>query len=135
MSPGAECSEAKLLGVLRASRQVVAGTNFRLTLRVGVKTGAECDGGEEQTCSGVVFHRPLGCDESKYATCLEIIQEEVIRCASSSLVAAVPIAAEPVEGLEIARSLAVELTKNDPCLEDKIVGRCRAILPRFYFDR
>ena len=114
---------------------MVAGTNFRLTLRVGVKTGAECKGVEEQTCSGVVFYRSLSCEESEYATCLEIIQEEVIRCASSSLVAAAPMAAEPVEGLQIARSLAVELTKSDPCLEDKIVGRCKAILPRFYFDR
>ena len=25
--------------------------------------------------------------------------------------------------------------KSDPCLEEKVVGRCRARLPRFYFDR
>ena len=27
------------------------------------------------------------------------------------------------------------LEEDDPCLENKVIGTCRAAMPRFYFDK
>jgi len=132
---GPSCSHAALVDVLKASRQVVAGTNFRLVLKVKVKTGPSCDVEEERICKGVMMHRPLRCSEADYATCLQLVREEEIVCASAELVATAPMVAETEAELAEAKAIAVELEAADPCMEEKAVGRCKARMPRFYYDR
>ena len=100
-----------------------------------MKTGEDCGEEVEQVCTGVMVHRPLGCAEADFSTCLQLIRQDEISCASLALIEVAPLAAEAGAGLEEARKLAMELEKVDPCLESKVVGRCRAIMPRFYFDR
>ena len=132
---GPSCSHAALVDVLKASRQVVAGTNFRLVLKVKVKTGPSCDVEEERICKGVMMHRPLRCSEADYATCLQLVREEEIVCAAAELVAMAPMVAEAEAELAEAKAVAVELQAADPCMEEKAVGRCKARMPRFHYDR
>jgi hypothetical protein len=138
------CDEAVLLEVLSARRQVVAGTNFLLTLRLRIKTGSSCQEQGERTCIDVKLHRPLGCERADYATCLELINRENIVCARSDLVMVAPLAvsievepgvAGPAGPVGMAQWVAGGVVAADPCLEEKVVGRCRAIIPRAYYDR
>merc|ERR1712212_981828 len=88
---GSECSHAQLLGVIKAESQVVAGTNFRLVLKIRRKTGPGCSDDLEQICTGVMYHRPIGCSESDYSSCLQLIREDDITCAQSSMVKVAPL--------------------------------------------
>jgi len=137
---GSECSHADLLGVIRAESQVVAGTNFRLVLKIRRKTGSGCSDNLEQVCTGVMYHRPLGCSESNYATCLQLIREDGINCLDSVLIKVAPLSSDnedvfgqPRHSVEAVK-VAATLREVDPCQEEKKVGPCKANIPRFFFD-
>jgi len=137
---GSECSHAQLLGVIKAESQVVAGTNFRLVLKIRRKTGPGCSENLEQVCTGVMYHRPIGCSESDYATCLQLIREDEINCFDSVVINVAPLSSdnEDVFGRprhsEEAVRVAATLREVDPCHEEKRVGPCKAAIPRFFFD-
>jgi len=78
---GGECQHAQLLEILDVARQIVAGTNFKLKLRIRVKTGPDCQQKEERICSNIVIFRPLKvyCQDTK-GDCLEVIREQEIVC-------------------------------------------------------
>jgi len=105
-----DCPTVQLVAVKDVKRQVVAGTNFQFTLRLSTWTGPNCDVKSEETCSGIFFHRPLGCKEDDYSNCLELIRNDDINCKGKDDI-------------------------EDPCLLDKVVGRCRARLLRYFFDQ
>jgi len=137
---GSECSHAQLLGVIKAESQVVAGTNYRLVLKIRRKTGPGCSDNLEQVCTGVMYHRPLGCSESNYATCLQLIREEEINCIDSVVIKVAPLSSDnedvfgqPRHSVEAVR-VAATLREVDPCHEEKKVGPCRGRMPRFFFD-
>jgi len=119
---------------------VVAGTNFRLVLKIRRKTGAGCTENLEQVCTGVMYHRPIGCSESDYATCLQLIREDEINCIDVVNVNVAPLSSdnEDVFGRprhsEQAVRVAATLRQVDPCHEEKRVGPCKAAIPRFFFD-
>merc|ERR1719244_118874 len=76
---GSRCSHAKLVDVLEVAKQVVAGTNFKLTLKLEAKEGRNCERKVEKVCRNIVVYRPLpgmcfGGD------CLELIRQNEIRC-------------------------------------------------------
>lgn len=125
---GSECSHADLLGVIRAESQVVAGTNFRLVLKIRRKTGSGCSDNLEQVCTGVMYHRPLGCSESNYATCLKLIREDGINCLDSVLIKVAPLSSDnedvfgqPRHSVEAVK-VAATLREVDPCQEEKKSG-------------
>jgi len=137
---GSECPHAQLLQVLKAETQVVAGTNFRLVLKIRRKTGPSCSDDLEQICTGVMYHRPIGCSESDYSSCLQLIREDDITCAQSSMVKVAPLSSanedvygRPRHAVEAVRVAAL-LREVDPCHEEKKVGPCKAAIPRFFFD-
>merc|ERR1711972_1284669 len=124
----------------KAETQVVAGTNFRLVLKIRRKTGPSCSDDLEQICTGVMYHRPIGCSESDYSSCLQLIREDDITCAQSSMVKVAPLSSanedvygRPRHAEEAGRGAAV-LREVDPCHEEKKVGPCKAAIPRFFFD-
>eukprot|EP00091_Calanus_sinicus_P012595 TRINITY_DN28258_c0_g1_i1.p1 TRINITY_DN28258_c0_g1~~TRINITY_DN28258_c0_g1_i1.p1 ORF type:complete len:183 (+),score=45.96 TRINITY_DN28258_c0_g1_i1:38-550(+) len=53
------CGQDLKVRVLDAATQVVAGTNYILTLEVSAMVGAGCDQVETSICSNVVIFRPL----------------------------------------------------------------------------
>jgi len=137
---GSECSHAQLLGVIKAEAQVVAGKNYRLVLKIRRKTGPGCSDSLDQVCTRVMFHRPLGCSESNFATCLELIRQEEINCINSVVINVAPLSSdnedvfgEPRHSVEAVR-VAATLREVDPCQEEKEVGPCRGRIPRFFFD-
>ena len=109
-----------------------------------------------QVCTGVMYHRPLGCSESNYATCLQLIRltllcflssmlkidfivlvrEEEINCIDSVVIKVAPLSSDnedvfgqPRHSVEAVR-VAATLREVDPCHEEKKVGPCRGRMPR-----
>ena len=118
-APASACGEEVRLGaVLSASTQVVAGRNYLLGLALDTTTGEDCRLRARRRCSGLTFHRPLGCSEAEYADCLQLIRPEEISCEEARVLG-------PDTGAE---------EEADPCLMEKVVGRCRGAFNRFYFD-
>lgn len=76
------CDHLVLLEVLEVHRQVVAGTKFRLKLRLRTKAGPECVETEEKECEDIVVFRPLPhvCGGQDPGACLTLAQPEGIRC-------------------------------------------------------
>ena len=102
-----------------------------------------------------MYHRPLGCSESNYATCLQLIRstllcflssilkdenytvrEEEINCIDSVVIKVAPLSSDnedvfgqPRHSVEAVR-VAATLREVDPCHEEKKVGPCRGRMPR-----
>jgi len=100
---GALCDDVQLLEIIDVQTQVVAGTNYILSLRLRAKTGPMCKDDLPRFCKNVVVHKPLdfncapdtrpelvmnadGTFEEKPSNkpqedmCLELIREEEIEC-------------------------------------------------------
>jgi len=75
-----ECDHLVLLEVLEVHRQIVAGTNFRLKLKLRTKSGPECSQTEEKECENITVFRPLPhtCDQTHQ--CLQLSQIQRIEC-------------------------------------------------------
>merc|ERR1719370_1956844 len=78
VSSDSDCS-VSLVEVVSVTRQVVAGTNYRMELRLRVG-GPGCSVRGQKKCSGVVVHKPLGCREENFRYCLQLMEEENIQC-------------------------------------------------------
>jgi len=80
----------KLINVENVRTQVVAGTNFHLSLRLAAKTGENCQETVEKICSKIVVYKPLpfNCknDDGSVRSdgCLELIRQDEITCSSGS---------------------------------------------------
>lgn len=80
---GEECDHLTLVEVVEFSRQIVAGTNFRLTLRLRSRSGMDCSEVVERVCENIVLYRPLpyACTPSKNnSQCLTLSGPEDISC-------------------------------------------------------
>jgi len=122
---GDECDHVQLRDVIDVKTQVVAGTNYIFTMRLDVKSGPNCQTQSKRVCSNIMVHKPLTCRSNEdIKTCLEIIREDKISCdeEDSIMVPEIMISSSPRQSV-------------DPCMEDKVVGRCKASLNRFYFDK
>ena len=78
VSSDSECS-VSLVEVVSVTRQVVAGTNYRMELRLRVG-GPGCSVREQKMCAGVKVHKPLGCRQENFRYCLQLMEEENIQC-------------------------------------------------------
>jgi len=80
---GDECSHAQLIDILEAKRQIVAGTNFQLKLRLRTKSGSDCTNEVVRVCEKIVIFRPLphACVPTPgNEECLEVSRPEQIIC-------------------------------------------------------
>jgi len=80
---GDECSHATLLDILEVKRQVVAGTNFKLKLKLRTKSGSDCSNEIEKVCENIVIFRPLKVHclpTPDNPECLEVTNQERISC-------------------------------------------------------
>ena len=80
---GDECSHVQLIDILEAKRQIVAGTNFQLKLRLRTKSGSYCANEVVRVCEKVVIFRPLphACAPTPdNEECLEVSRPEQIIC-------------------------------------------------------
>merc|ERR1711981_1488356 len=73
-SAGAGCSQLNLVEVVSAETQVVAGTNYILSLKLATNCGTNCG------TTNIVVHKPLPDDCQADDGCLEIISQEDISC-------------------------------------------------------
>jgi len=76
------CEQADLLEIIDSSSQVVAGTNYKLSLKLRTKEGPMCDDVVEKFCKNIIVHQPLSfnCQNSDPLKCLELIREDEIAC-------------------------------------------------------
>jgi len=72
------CSEVNLVEVVSAKTQVVAGTNYILSLKLSTNCGVR----QEKICDNIVVHKPLPFACQAEDGCLEIIRQEEIACYS-----------------------------------------------------
>merc|ERR1712192_297370 len=73
------CDRLTLLEVLELHRQVVAGTNFRLKLRLRNRIAPDCSNDEVRVCEVVIF-RPLPHQCDQRDGCLQITNPTAINC-------------------------------------------------------
>ena len=109
---GGGCNKIVLKEISDVKTQVVAGTNYIFSMKIETRSGRDCDNKVTRTCSDIYIYQPLGCDLA--GNCLEVIREDEINC-------------EAEEEDE-------EVRDEDPCLQEKSVGRCRGAFNRFYFE-
>merc|ERR1712001_556639 len=64
-----------------------------------------------------MYHRPLGCSESNYATCLQLIREDGINCIDSVVIKVAPLSSDnedvfgqPRHSVEAVRAAAVPVS-------------------------
>jgi hypothetical protein len=80
---GDECSHAQLIDILDVSRQIVAGTNFKLKLKLRTKSGSDCSDEVVRVCENIVVFRPLpfACMSTpEDEECLTLTRPEEIIC-------------------------------------------------------
>ena len=73
----------QLLEILQVERQVVAGTNFRLKLRLRAREGEDCEERTERVCQDILVFRPLpfACEPSpENPDCLAVSRPDQIVC-------------------------------------------------------
>jgi len=75
------CSHSQLLEILNVESQVVAGTNYKLKLRIQAKEGPGCRNEVEKICENIVVYKPLS-NNCFGGSCLELIRQDEIRCDS-----------------------------------------------------
>ena len=74
------CGGIKLVKVENAKKQVVAGTNFVLTLRLETREGQGCVNKTEQICENIVVFKPLPFACQSDDGCLELTRQTNISC-------------------------------------------------------
>eukprot|EP00091_Calanus_sinicus_P021796 TRINITY_DN6608_c0_g1_i2.p1 TRINITY_DN6608_c0_g1~~TRINITY_DN6608_c0_g1_i2.p1 ORF type:complete len:263 (-),score=74.76 TRINITY_DN6608_c0_g1_i2:59-733(-) len=80
---GDECSHAQLLEILDVQRQIVAGTNFKLKLKLRTKSGSDCSDEIVRVCENIVVFRPLPFNclpTPENEECLTLTRQEEIIC-------------------------------------------------------
>jgi len=80
---GDECSHAQLLEILEVKRQIVAGTNFKLKLKLRTKSGSGCSDEIVRVCENIVVFKPLpfAClPTPEDEECLTLTRPEEITC-------------------------------------------------------
>jgi hypothetical protein len=125
-----------LLEVLSARRQVVAGTNFILSLRLATRSGPDCSAEDVRICSNIYVHRPLpfAC-QPQDESCLKIIREGDITCYANDEIVISPedVATKPT--VPVASSPPQARTvPEERCSLPVVKGPCKARILRFYFD-
>merc|ERR1719167_778843 len=75
-----QCNHANLIEVVNVQKQVVAGTNFILTLKMTTKSGPDCEILDTRVCSNIVAHKPLPFNCQSDDMCIEIIRQDEISC-------------------------------------------------------
>jgi len=120
---GGDCDHPpRLVEVEKVKVQIVAGTNYFLTLRMDTQTGPGCQVTQSRVCD-IEVHKPLPfrC-QNRQTMCIKI-KDSSISCrdvgSSRSLSSSSPSSDSP----------------QDPCLMDKQIGRCKAAILRHYFDK
>ena len=138
-SSSSSCNQIQLLEVLSARRQVVAGTNYILSLRLATRSGPDCGTEDLRTCSNIYVHRPLpfACPQSESPDskddgtgCLRIIRESDITCYANNEIVISP------EDVATPMTIATEsrTVPEERCSLPAVRGPCRARIPRFYYD-
>lgn len=138
----------QLLEVLSARRQVVAGTNFILSLRLATRSGCTTTAEETtRTCSNIYVHRPLphacrpppGDDDA--VSCLKIIREKDIACYANNDIVILPedvmnggLPLPATTSLPPTPPAAAAVVVEGRCQLPPLRGPCRARIPRFYYD-
>ena len=145
-SSSSSCNQIQLLEVLSARRQVVAGTNYILSLRLATRSGPDCGTEDLRTCSNIYVHRPLpfACPQSESPDskddstgCLRIIRESDITCYANNEIVispedvAMPMPNGVVSVLPESRTVP---EAEERCSLPAVRGPCRARIPRFYYD-
>merc|ERR1719167_1824674 len=118
-----QCNHAKLLEVVDVQKQVVAGTNFILTLKMTTKSGPDCEILDTRVCSNIVAHKPLPFNCQSDDMCLELLSPSDIECRFFLDLPPPP---------EVPAAIAPE--NEDRCLMEKKIGRCRAGIRRVFFN-
>jgi hypothetical protein len=79
------CGGINLVRVENARTQIVAGTNYQLTLRLGTSFGRRCASKREKICENIVVFKPLpGPPGACLDGCLQLIEIERISCRNSN---------------------------------------------------
>merc|ERR1719167_1383860 len=120
---GDECDHASLLEVVDVQKQVVAGTNFILTLKMTTKSGPDCETLDTRVCSNIVAHKPLPFNCQSDDMCIELLSPSDIECRFFLDLPPPP---------EVPAAIAPE--NEDRCLMEKKIGRCRAGIRRVFFN-
>ena len=68
------CHELFFFQVVDVQKQVVAGTNFFLTLKMTTKSGPDCEILDTRVCSNIVAHKPLPFNCQSDDMCLELLR-------------------------------------------------------------
>ena len=66
--------------MVNVKKQVVAGTNYNLTLKLETNSGQICSKIEQKLCENIIVYKPLPIACSSQDGCLELIQQEQISC-------------------------------------------------------
>jgi len=81
---GSDCSHRlTLLEIVEFRRQIVAGTNFRMSLKLRARAGDNCSDVVEKTCENITLYRPLpyACTPNKDNNqCLTLSNSQDIVC-------------------------------------------------------
>jgi len=79
------CKEEMVGEVVNASTQVVAGTNYFLTIKVTALSGENCKEVTRFICSNIIIfrHLPVNCAGSGN-TCTQLVRPEEIRCTAAT---------------------------------------------------
>jgi hypothetical protein len=139
-SSSSSCQHIQLLEVLSARKQVVAGTNYILSLRLSTRSGPDCSVEDVRTCSNIYVHRPLpfACtaegnkDDSDSLACLRIIREGDIACYSNDDIVISPEDVVTTETTPVVVRILPE--PEERCSLPPVRGPCRARIPRFHYD-
>jgi hypothetical protein len=79
------CGGISLVKIEKAEKQVVAGTNYFLTLRLKTRGGQGCADNIEKICQNVVVFKPLPFQCQSQDGCLELTRQPGISCSATSL--------------------------------------------------
>jgi len=78
-----QCNHTRLLEVIDVQTQVVAGTNYKLTLKMNTKSGPNCENLDTQVCSDIVAFRPIPVrcyQPDTHDKCIEVKPNGEISC-------------------------------------------------------
>ncbi len=79
---GVLCEHAQLIEVIDATSQVVAGTNYKFSMKLRAKSGPMCQDSMDRYCKNIMIHEPLSvnCQNSDPLKCLELLNADEIEC-------------------------------------------------------
>jgi hypothetical protein len=79
---GVSCEQAQLIEILDVTSQVVAGTNYKFSMKLRAKSGPMCQDARDRYCKNIKIHEPLSfnCQNSDPLKCLELLNADEIEC-------------------------------------------------------